>query len=78
METQKSTVDDQLAALQAAAEEQFGTHNVAELKAQLEKMEAENDKKLNDYQEKLNEIDEQLAQIDSDLKEDDQSQQPEA
>ena len=78
VETQKSTVDDQLAALQAAAEEQFGTHNVAEVNAQLEKMEAENDKKLNDYQEKLNEIDEQLAQIDSDLKEDDQSQQPEA
>jgi len=74
VETQKTSVDEQLAALQAAAEEQFGTHNIAELKAQLEKMEAENEKKLNDYQKKLNEIDAQLAKIDSDLKEDDESE----
>ena len=78
VETQKTSVDEQLAALQAAAEEQFGTHNIAELRAQLEKMEAQNEKKLSDYQKKLNEIDAQLAEIDNDLKEDDQSQQPSA
>ena len=74
VETQKTTVDEQLSALQKAAVEQFGTHDIAELKAQLEKMEAENEKKLNDYQEKLNEIDEQLAQIDNDLNEGEPSQ----
>ena len=76
VETQKTSVDEQLAALQTAAEEQFGTHDIAELKAQLEKMEAENEKKLNDYQKKLNEIDEQLAKIDSELTQDDGTQPP--
>ena len=76
VETQKTSVDEQLAALQAAADEQFGTHDIAELKAQLEKMEAENEKKLTDYQKKLNEIDEQLDKIDSELKQDDESQPP--
>ncbi len=74
VETQKTSVDEQLAALQAAAKEQFGTHNIAELKAQLEKMETENEKKLNDYQKKLNEIDAQLAKIDIELTENDEGQ----
>ncbi len=73
VETQKTSVGEQLAALQAAAEEQFGTHDIAELKAQLEQMEAENEKKLNDYQKTLNKIDQQLAEIDNDLKADDES-----
>ena len=74
VETQKTSVGEQLSALQAAAEEQFGTHDIAELKAQLEQKEAENEKKLSDYQKRLNEIDEQLAKIDNELKAGDETE----
>ena len=75
VQTQRTSVGEQLKELQASAEKEFGTHDVAALKKKLEQMEAENEKKLNDYQKTLNEIDTQLAEIDNDLKSEQKSEQ---
>ena len=54
----------QLQQVQSEAEEMFGTSNIAELMAMLEKMELENKQLQADYQKHLDEVESELQAVD--------------
>ncbi|MDX1948317.1 MAG: phage scaffolding protein [Pirellulaceae bacterium] len=61
--TRLEAAQKQLADLQRQAREQYGTDDVAELRAKLETMKAENDQKRRTYQAQLDKIDADLAAV---------------
>src|SRR5688572_30274124 len=56
---------DQLAALKKEALEKFGTDDVAELRAKLDAMKADNEEKRRQYQVELDRIETELAEVES-------------
>lgn len=67
VETEKKSIDQQLASLKASAIEQFGSDDVEELKAMLAKTRRENEQKIADYEKHLDSIDAKLGEIDREL-----------
>ena len=57
------TAEDQLKKLKDEARDKYGTDDLAELKAKLEQMKQENDRKRQEYQKHLDEIDAKLQTI---------------
>ena len=62
-ETNLENAQKQLAALHKEAREKYGTDDVAELRAKLEAMKAENDQKRRAYQAELDQIEADLAAV---------------
>ena len=62
-EAQRDGAKDRLEELKKQAREKYGTDDVEELKAKLEQMKAENEKKRAKYQADLDKIDEGLREV---------------
>jgi chromosome segregation ATPase len=68
-QTQLEEANKQLEALQREADEEFGTSDVGQLKAKLEQMEAENEKRRKEYQELLEGIASDLEKVEQEATE---------
>ncbi len=66
--TELKRAEEDLATLQEDADQEFGTHDVAELREKLNTMEAENKKNRLEYQKLLDKIETDLAKVEKENK----------
>jgi septal ring factor EnvC (AmiA/AmiB activator) len=66
--TELKRAEEDLATLQKDADQEFGTHDVAELREKLNTMEAENKKNRLEYQKLLDKIETDLAKVEKENK----------
>jgi predicted nucleic acid-binding Zn-ribbon protein len=64
-QTKLDNANEQLAKLEAAAKEEFGSSDIAELEAKLAAMEVDNEKRRSEYQTLLDKISADLAKVES-------------
>jgi chromosome segregation ATPase len=77
-ETSLDLARQQLETLKSEAREKFGTDDVAELRAKLDAMKADNERKRHEYQAALDKIETDLAEVEANFAATEMGSQPEA